>query len=252
MIFTKAGQDILGGLCINELPKYNKKHWVSDIFGPRYSHSKAPGPQAVMVDLEPGEVVRPHFHGTAQFQIFPAGSGTIGRKNEPIRSLMVQFKDHHTAYGPVVAGAQGLRFFAMRMRTGNSGPVYLDKPGYREKLQPSKRRNLLSPPLSLSNDLVLQHRQAVANEAVYPDAFDDGLDARLLRLGAGMSAPAPDPSLAGGLYLFVVNGSLEWAGAMLPLWSMVAIETAEAPFVIKAGERGLEVLVLQFPRDALS
>jgi len=127
------------------------------------------------------------------------------------------------------------------MRTADSGPVYLDKPGYREKLQPSKRRNLLSPPLLLSNDLVLQHRKEVANEAVYADAYDDGLDARLLRLGAGMSVKAPDPLLAGGLYLFVVNGSLEWLGAMLPLWSMVAIETGEAPFSITAGAQGLEV-----------
>ena len=39
---------------------------------------------------------------------------------------------------------------------------------------------------------------------------------------------------------------------MLPLWSMVAIETGEAPFSITAGAQGLEVLVLQFPREVLS
>jgi hypothetical protein len=33
---------------------------------------------------------------------------------------------------------------------------------------------------------------------------------------------------------------------------MVAIETGEAPFSITAGAQGLEVLVLQFPREALS
>ena len=251
MIYARSGSEVMQSRTLVTSPGSGLQHWGAQFFGPRYVTTEtSSAPQALMTDMSPDETILAHFHGVSQFQVFGGGAGKMARHN--VNGIVVQFKDHHTAYGPVVAGAQGLRFFAMRMRTANSGPVYLDKPGYREKLQPSKRRNLLSPPLLLSNDLVLQHRKEVANEAVYADAYDDGLDARLLRLGAGMSVKAPDPSLAGGLYLFVVNGSLEWSGAMLPLWSMVAIETGEAPFSITAGAQGLEVLVLQFPREALS
>jgi len=249
MIYTKAGQDILGGLCINELPKYNKKHWVSDIFGPRYSHGKAPGPQALMVDLEPGEVVRPHFHGTTQFQIFPAGSGTIGRRNDPIQSLMVQFKDHHTAYGPITAGPNGLTFVSLRVFTGVSAPVYLDEPDYRDKLKPSKRRNWLSPRLDLSTVSILRHRQDPAWEPLWdPASIDDEMNAQLLRLGASQTVAGPQPGKAAGYYVIVVNGSMEHGAGELAELSMTVVEPNEREFEIKAGKRGLEALVLEFPR----
>ena len=86
-------------------------------------------------------------------------------------------------------------------------------------------------------------------EPVYAENYDDGLSAQLLRLGAGMITMTPDPQSAGGLYLFVVNGSLVFNGAGFPLWSMMAVEPAEAAFEIRAGGQGLEVLLLQFPRE---
>jgi hypothetical protein len=138
----------------------------------------------------------------------------------------------------------------MRMHTFDSGPVYMSKPGYREKLKPSPRRNLLSAPLVLSTAPVLASRSEIAREAVYPETYADGLSAELLRMGAGMSASGPDPACAGGHYLFVVNGSLVYAGGTYPQWSMIAVETTDRAVDFKAGAEGLEVLVLQFPREA--
>ncbi len=224
-------------------------HWSAEYFGPRDTTTEAArGVHALVTDMAPDETILPHFHGTAQFQIFTGGCGTMARHN--VQPLVVQFKDHHTAYGPVIAGAQGLTFFAMRMEGYGSAPVYLNKPGYREQLQPSPRRNLLSAPLVLSTAPVLQHRSAMSCEPVYAKTYDDGLSAHLLRLGAGMTTTTPDPQSAGGLYLFIVNGSLEFDGAGFPLWSMIAIETGEAAFEIRAGNSGLEVLLLQFPRES--
>ena len=55
------------------------EHWGTEFFGPRSSLGEAPGPQATMSDLNANETVVAHFHGTTQFQLFAAGSGTIGK-----------------------------------------------------------------------------------------------------------------------------------------------------------------------------
>lgn len=194
------------------------------------------------------ETILPHFHGNTQFQIFPAGSGVMGKT--PVQPLMLQYKDHHTAYGPLVAGAHGLTFIALRNRTGDSAPVYLGKPGYKEKLKPSRRRNWISSPITLSTRPVLQYRREASWDPVFePEKIDDEMSAHLLRLGGAMSTSGPDPKAGDGYYVFVANGSLAMNGDTLPAWSMVFVEPTEEAFEIKAGRSGLEALVMQFPKD---
>lgn len=248
MIYTRSGADALAQRHDVVSPGTGNKHWGTSFFGPRSSNANAEGPQASMSELQAHEAVVPHFHGVTMFQLFIAGSGTIGNRGQVLEPLMVQFKDHHTAYGPLTAGPQGLCFVAMRMYTGNSEPVYLDKPGYRDRLQPSKRRNLTSEPVRFSIAPVMAHRTEVIWETIFPEA-DDGMSAQVVRLGAGMSAQAPDPRVAGGFYLFVGNGSVIHNGENLPMWSMVVVENCEESFVIQAGQEGAEVLVLQYPRE---
>ncbi|MBM3343733.1 MAG: hypothetical protein FJY56_16740 [Betaproteobacteria bacterium] len=200
-----------------------------------------------MTQMCANETILPHFHGVAQFQIFPAGAGMMGKSE--VRSLALQYKDHHSAYGPLVAGPHGLTFIALRNRTGDSAPVYLGKPGYREKLKPSKRRNWVSPHIALSTRPVLQHRKDVSWEPIFEQEIKDEMSAQVVRLGAGMSATAPDPKGGGGYYIFVCNGSLQMPGESLPAWSMVFVEPGESAFEIKAGQIGLEALVMQFAFD---
>lgn len=248
MIHTMNGAHALANMQEVTSRGTGQTHWSAEYFGPRDTTSEAArGVHALVTEMAPDETILPHFHGVTQFQIFSGGFGTLGRN--PIQPLIVQFKDHHTAYGPVIAGKQGLTFFAMRMQGYGSAPVYLNKPGYREQLKPSKRRNLLSAPVVLSTAPVLAHRSEVAHESVYPDDYDDGLSAQIVRLGNGMTTPGPDPQRAGGYYLFVVNGSLDRDGEIFPLWSMLAVEPGDDAGAIKAGPDGLEVLVLQFPLE---
>lgn len=248
MIHTRSGADALAKRDVVISPGTGNQHWGTVFFGPRSSSGEAPGPQATMSDLNANETITPHFHGVSMFQLFIAGSGTIGSRGQVLEPLTVQFKDHHTAYGPIVSGPQGLSFVALRMYTGNSEPTYLDKPGYREKLKPSKRRNLTSPPVRFSIEPLLKARTEVAWESLLDEA-DDGMAARLVRLGAGMTAQGPDPKVAGGYYVFVGNGSLVHGGEELPLWSMVVVEPTETKFEIRAGSQGVEALVLQYPRE---
>ena len=247
MIYTKSASQALKERSTVISPGTGHQHWGTVFFGPRSSTTAAPGPQATMSELQAHETVTPHFHGVSMFQLFIAGSGTIGNRGQEIKPLCIQYKDHHTAYGPLVAGAQGLAFVALRMYTGNSAPVYLDKPGYRDKLLPSKRRNLFVDPVHFSIEPVMKSRSETVCETLLE--VDDGLKAQIVRLGAGMSMPGPDPSVAGGYYVFVGNGSLVHGAEDLPVWSMVVVQNTEDQFNILAGENGLEALVLQFPKE---
>ena len=90
--------------------------------------------------------------------------------------------------------------------------------------------------------------RAAAWEPLFDAAkIDDELGAFVLRLGAGMAAMGPNPKQAGGYYVFVANGSLQKDGQALPLWSMVVVESNEDGFEIRAGDKGLEALILQYP-----
>jgi len=247
MIYARNGEDALSKRIDIISPGTGNKHWGTTYFGPRSSNKEAPGPQATMSELQANESVVPHFHGVSMFQLFIAGYGTIGNQGKELKPLTVQFKDHHTAYGPIVAGPQGLCFVALRMYTGNSEPVYLSEPGYRDRLKPSKRRNLTSPQVHFSIEPVMQHRAEVAWETLLQG--DDGMHAQVVRLGAGMKVQGPEPKAAGGYYVFVGNGDIVHGGEVLPKWSMVVVENSEAGFEIQAGDKGLEALVLQYPRD---
>ena len=248
MIYTRSGVEALAKRDVVVSPGTGNQHWGTVFFGPRSSQGSAPGPQATMSDLNANETIVPHFHGVSMFQLFVAGSGTIGSRGQVLEPLTVQFKDHHTAYGPIVSGPQGLSFIALRMITGNSAPTYLNNPGAREQLKPSKRRNLTSAPVKFSIEPLLQARTEAAWESLFKES-DDGMVAQVVRLGAGMSVNGPDPKIASGYYVFVGNGSLVHGGEELPLWSVVVVEPTEDKFEIRAGAKGLEALVLQYPRE---
>lgn len=248
MIYTRSGADALASRETVISPGTGIAHWGTVFFGPRTSHAPAPGPQATMSELNPGESLMPHFHGVTMFQLFIAGSGTIGKQAHMLAPITVQFKDHHTAYGPVVAGPQGLSFVALRMVTADSAPTYLHKPGYREKLQPSKRRNLTSAPVGLSIEPVLKSRREAKWEPLFETSVDE-MAAQVVRLGAHQAVDGPDPRRSAGYYVFVANGSLVHQGNELPLWSMAVVEPNENGFEIRAGSNGLEALVLEYPKQ---
>lgn len=226
-------------------PGTGQQHWGTEYFGPRHAKEIGPEPQSLLTEMSPHEQILAHFHAVNQFHVYAAGSGALGK--HPLQPLMIQFMDHHTAYGPLVAGPQGFSFFALRMQT-DSGPTYLDRPGYKEKLQPSRRRSPLSVPIVLSTEPVLQHRTELAREALFEvDRYDDGLSAHILRMGTGMQTRGPAPQSTRGYYLFVVNGSMLFAGQELGVWSMVAVGNDEDECRIEAGAMGLEVLLLEYP-----
>ena len=129
--------------------------WRTDFIGEVKYGEIVPRPQVFLVEMRPGETILPHYHAVDQFQIFVAGSGSLVR-NQAANPVTVHYVDHHTGYGPVSAGAQGLSYFALRPKT-DSGPVYLHEPGYREKMKPGKKRHF-NEQITLSTEPVLLSR----------------------------------------------------------------------------------------------
>ena len=201
--------------------------------------------QAFRIDMSADMVLESHFHIVDQFQIFMAGSGTIGR--DSANMITAHYADHHTGYGPLVAGRQGMSYLTLRSKT-DAGLVKLSTPNVREQLRPTKRRHRVSTPITLSIDPVLRHLAEPSIETVMEEKpGDDGMTVKIFRLGSGMAAPAPDTAGTGGYYIVVMNGGLEINGETLRPWSLLFVTMDDDPPMLTAGVEGVEVLIAVFP-----
>ncbi|MGI9334008.1 MAG: hypothetical protein ACR2RL_12740 [Gammaproteobacteria bacterium] len=199
--------------------------------------------QGFLVTQPPGSVTRPHFHETHQFQVFVAGSGRFGKK--PALPITVQYASGHTPYGPIAAGDDGVQYFTLRQRW-DPGAKYM--PAMRDRLIRGRQRQHLVSGIAVSEPSVLRARTGVTLESfIGPES--DGLLGAIIRLGPGAEIAAPDSSSGGGQYHVVVNGSLMHGSQPLPLWSCQFADTGEGELGVRAGEQGLELLVLRFPID---
>ena len=223
------------------------RSWKINLFG-AHSDVSSPELQAFRLDLCADQVLDAHFHIVDQFQVFIDGKGTIGRDNATV--ISAHYADHHTGYGPLVAGEQGLTYLTLRSKT-DAGLVFLREPRVREKLQPTKRRHYMSAQATLSTEPVLAARESVAVEDLLEQHDgDEAIAVKLIRMGPGMTTQAPETADSGGEYVIVLNGSLELEGQSLRRYSLVFIRSSEEPPVLTAGPQGLEVMVTRFPIES--
>jgi hypothetical protein len=223
-----------------------EQHWRTDYLGKPGDGTLKDEPQAFLIEMQANETIMPHFHEVDQYQVFVSGSGSVGRSPHGI--LAVHYADHHTGYGPIVAGPLGYSYFTLRAKS-DPGAHYLHKPGYREALKPSAKRHGVADGIVLSTEPVLMDRKELAEEKLMPELEGDGRSVSLIRMGPGMSHTGPDPRATGGQYYLVLNGNLEAGAASYPKWSTLFLApAADAPLAFKAGAQGLEALLLQFSR----
>ncbi len=198
---------------------------------------------AFRVEMGADAVTKPHFHEVDQYQVFLAGRGRFGRHD--IATLGVHYADHHSAYGPIVAGASGFAYLTLRPRQ-DSRIIYVDEPGARERLVPSKKRQHTLADVDLCIEPVMAERDAIGLEPLI-EAQPDGLAAWVLRLGAGISASVPDSTPSGGAYLYAANGSFIAGSGACPAGSLMWFGPDDT-VTVTAGDAGLEALLLRFPR----
>jgi hypothetical protein len=204
-----------------------------------------PEPQAFRLDFDANYPLKAHFHAVDQFQIFIAGGGKIGKHT--VQSVMVHYADHHTPYGPIVAGERGISYLTLRSKT-DSGMVTVPRPGLAEQSQRSKRRHRNSSPIELSPLERLRAQTRATVESVMDHRVgDDGLDAIIVRLGPGWDLAAPEARGSGGQYHVVLNGSLRLDGKELRPYSLLFVAPDEPPPTLTAGDDGVELLIAQFP-----
>ena len=250
MVQAIAGEQALKGRRIIKSGGTGEAHWRTDFLGTRSDGEiKDHQPQAFLIEMQGNETIVPHFHAVDQFQVFVSGTGSLGRGKDAAQPLAVHYADHHTGYGPINAGPRGYSYFTLRARS-DSGAVYLHQPGYREKLKPSCKRHGIAAGIALSTEPVLMDLKGTQEERLLQELDgSDGFGAMLIRMGPGTSRTGPDPQASGGQHYLVLNGGLELANGSFPTWSTIFVSKDEAPLELKAGAKGLEVLLLQFPRQ---
>lgn len=199
-------------------------------------------PQGFLVYQPPNSVTPPHFHETNQFQVFVDGSGWMGKR--AAAPLTVQYVNAHTPYGPIEAGDDGVHYFTLRQRW-DPGAKYM--PASRDRLVKGNQRMCIVGNIPISTDDERMARSEAASDGIIaPEA--DGLAAHICRVGPNHVIDLPDPALGGGLYLIVASGSVLHGADELDRWSTFYVTPDERAPELRAGQSGLDLLVLQFPR----
>lgn len=211
------------------------------------SQTRQPGEQAFLVEQDPNWVTPPHYHGEHQFQVVTAGHGSIG--SHAVKPMCVHYSAPETGYGPIVAREAGVSYLTLRM-AGDTGAWYLHKPGSRERMQPGLKREQQhgAPKGSISAEDLAQLTHTAVEVLIAPRA--DGLAAHLLRLAPGQSHTQPSEHAYGGRFYVVTQGAVQVAQTEGPSLT-VAFASADEQLTLTAGAKGAEVLVLQFPLQAL-
>jgi hypothetical protein len=200
-------------------------------------------PQAFLAHLQPDDHVRAHFHRVDQYQVFFGAPGALFQRTEiPAGTVLVQYADAYSTYGPFSCAEKGLDFFTLRA-FGDNFTAYM--PGSRHLLS-RRRRRIRQSGLEAERHLSLKPGE-VRHVAVFDAA--DGVLCCLLVGGPEAMCEGPSPALGGGQYICIIGGEAvdgeDSFGAKSIRW--VSQDTEQV--VVNAGPVGVSALVMQFPRE---
>lgn len=201
-------------------------------------------PMAFLVEQDANASLCAHFHVADQFQLIVAGGGLLAVT--PLETVTFQFVSPYSSYGPIVAGPEGIHYITLRNRY-DRGARHL--PEKRHELPPRPRdyRQVIGGPLHPLTPPALAATTDIYRAEPVP-MESDGLAAWHYRLPPNKTLTGPNPSQGDGQHWVVLGGSLDQGGkASLERNSCIFVSQEEAPYQIKAGPGGLEILALQYP-----
>ena len=205
-----------------------------------------PSPQAFLVEQDPNYHLRSHYHLQHQFQVVVAGSGTLGQ--HAVAPFSVHYSSPESGYGPIISGAEGLSYFTLRA-VSDSGAWMLpeDRARMRRGL---RKRQFTAQPENPGSPFALLERSEAVLESLFAEQ-PDGLAAWFLRLPPMQMKELPDSRSGAGRFYVVTGGGLIIDDARYEPLGVAFVSADERVRPIRATDAGLEMLVLQFPSDAV-
>jgi hypothetical protein len=198
-------------------------------------------PTVFLVEQPANCIAGAHFHRQNQFQVFVDGSGSVGRNT--VEAVTVHYAGAYTGYGPLSAGARGLKYFTIRpvFDTGSFPVVQA-----RDKMLPGPKRHAVSDRIkSLSPDQLAMLPAPVAFDAI--PVGEDGMGARWVQAPPEAAVYTDFPLTADGTFMLVLAGTANYDGGALQRWeSAFASTQSELPLFV-AGPNGAEVIFLFTP-----
>jgi hypothetical protein len=204
-----------------------------------------PSPQAIFVDQPPNSTIPRHYHENAQFQVFIAGRAVFG--GHQVRPIAVHYASHQTVYGPIVAGPEGLIYLTLRPVTEHGAHWWpTERPDARRRT-PRMQMTEQGGEAALSE--LSKLKTAQVETVIAPAA--NGLASWIVRTPPGGTAVLPTQPGGAGQFLLVTGGTMSIANDNHSRFSVLWVDPNEPLGAITAGEQGLELVVAQFPREAL-
>lgn len=196
------------------------------------------GPQAFLVHQAPHWELPVHFHMQYQMQVIVGGGGTLGK--HAVGPGSVHYATPQSAYGPLKAGPEGVEYFTLRVLT-DKGAWYM--PESRPMMEPGKRKD------QAAGDLPTGGATAAATTLIA--LRPNGVGAWAYRAAAGETVRCSEPASPAGRFHVVLRGSFRVGADTVPRQGCVYWSPPEEPPVFEALEPDSELVVVQFPEEAL-
>jgi len=216
--------------------EYFKSEWMSTGDDPTCS------PTIFLVEQPPNTTIPLHFHRQNQFQLFVDGSGRIGNHN--IQPVTVHYAGAYTVYGPLLSGAEGLKYFTIRPVFETGALVAKDS---RDAMRKGPKRFAQSEPSAVVSIDALRSMIVPVIIDVIP-MQPDGLAARVCRLPPETYFDIPVATQADCHFVVVLAGSILLADSELGAWESAYLSGTHARrCTAKSGSEGVELVVMSTP-----
>ena len=233
--------------------------WISSYVGINSVERRAKGlpsrtPEAFPPPLEPiaflveqgaNSMIPGHYHQADQFQVFIAGEGKFGIK--PIEGLTVHYAMAFTPYAPIHAEGTGVQYFTLR-NGWDPGARWM--PEHREALKgrtKSYRHGLGAIPALIGDAEGPKNIEGVLTQTIVPEEAD-GLVSTLFQTTTRVSISGPAPSTGRGQYWLVMGGTCAINGQPAAGRSLIFVAPNDPAPHIMAGQDGVAILLMQFPK----